>query len=155
MYWKRDLAAGLNASPINFKGPEIILGAPLDEKVDIWMFRLLVSRSYPITIRECTLMSVLSEFVKLYEAVTGAMLFRRPVKLESEDPDFPVAFHLWQMCALLSTVDDFSPYLRGGIYAEKYLNSDGCEYPLRDMDSDKEAKLNVVLSCSDFPSRYA
>ncbi|KAI1794197.1 kinase-like domain-containing protein [Ganoderma leucocontextum] len=136
---KDSLKAGMHLSPSELQAPEVILGAPLDEKVDIWLFGLL-----------------------LHETLTGYKLFTRPTRefaadsptdSEELEPDSPteelepdiwkhepddpiwehepdalttaISFQLWQMCALLTNVDVFPPYLRGGIHADKYLDSDG------------------------------
>ncbi|KAM5531280.1 hypothetical protein V8D89_012581 [Ganoderma adspersum] len=89
----------------NFQAPEVVLRAPLDEKVDIWLFGLLV-----------------------FETVTADVLFKRPTEFELVAPIFPTCSYLWHMCALLGLgcgMDAFPTYLRGGVYARKYLNSDG------------------------------
>ncbi|KAI1794203.1 hypothetical protein LXA43DRAFT_164964 [Ganoderma leucocontextum] len=44
VWGKQCLKAGKNLSPRDLQAPEVILGALLDEKVDIWLFGLLVSR---------------------------------------------------------------------------------------------------------------
>ncbi|KAM5534359.1 hypothetical protein V8D89_011952 [Ganoderma adspersum] len=89
---KDYLKAGMKLSPEDLQAPEIIFGAPLDEKVDIWLFGLL-------------------------------------------------------MCAVFSDVDVFPPYLRGGVYATKYLNADGAKRR-PDLDpAEGDAILAIVLRC--------